>query len=29
MDGLLKNKITKKGGNTIYLLSAVYQQTNE
>ena len=30
MDGLLKNKITeKKRENTIYLWSAVYQQTNE
>ena len=29
MDGLLKNKITKKRETTIYLLSAVYQQTNE
>ena len=29
MDGLLKNKITEKRENTIYLWSAVYQQTNE
>ena len=30
MGGLLKNKITKKRGkNTIYLWSAVYQQTSE
>ena len=30
MDGLLKNKIAKKKReNTIYLWSAVYQQTNK
>ena len=30
MDGLLKNKITKKKReNTIHLWGAVYQQTNE
>ena len=29
MDGLLNIKLPKKEGNTIYLWSAVYQQTNE